>query len=161
MATPSTHNKWLPTLRDPTGGWKSIAVLFYSLVANGLGFLWMTQRGGTSTALLQVFAVLLAAHGRIVASYMVHDATHSAIFVEPSASHWVGVLCLWLAGCPYADFDHVKKMHIAHHKDRADTSEFDYRKFVTQQHAAFRSLVLACEWALIPAIEVSESRSLS
>ena len=73
-----------------------------------------------------VAAILLAFHGRVVASYLVHDAAHSAIFCEPTrANEAFGILCLWLAGCPYVNFYHVRKLHIYHHKDRNDAGELD------------------------------------
>ena len=55
-------------------------------------------------------------------------------------------------GTPYADFYHVRKLHLAHHFDRADTCAFDYRKFITER-PLLRRAVLALEWCFIPAVE--------
>jgi fatty acid desaturase len=162
----------LPSLRDHVGGWKTGAAILYALIADVLGLLWMleyaannsrdkikhqitTETTTTTAPLLKLtFAILLAAHGRIVASYLVHEAAHAAVFVEPWANECVGVVCLWLAGCPYADFRHVRAMHLAHHKDRADTVEFDYRAFVNRTIGPVaQRLILALEWAFVPAVE--------
>jgi fatty acid desaturase len=145
-----TGSTWRPTLRDPVGGWKHFAAVLYALVADALGLLWMLD-AASATHLQLAAAVLLAAHGRVVASYLVHEAAHSSIFVEPKANRNVGILCLWLAGCPYVNFDYLRKLHIAHHNDRADVGEFDYRRFVNRP--VVRNLVLAMEWAFIPAVE--------
>ena len=58
------------------------------------------------------------------------------------------------AGAPYCHFEHVRKLHVAHHFDRADTVDFDYRRFISRAPAPFRAAVLAAEWALIPAVEL-------
>ena len=47
----------------------------------------------------------------------------------------------------------MRKLHIAHHYDRADTVGFDYRAFLHASPALFRNAVLACEWAFVPAVE--------
>jgi fatty acid desaturase len=43
---------------------------------------------------------------------------------------------------------------MAHHHDRADTVDFDYRAFLKRLPSALRGGVLAAEWALIPAVEL-------
>jgi fatty acid desaturase len=140
-------------------GWKHFAALLYSLVADVVGFLWMVddfndrRHDGLAAAVVRLTAaIFLAAHGRVVAAYLVHEAAHSSVFIEPKANRVLGIVCLWLAGCPYADFDYVRKLHIMHHKDRADVGEFDYRRFV-HRYALLRSLILALEWAYVPAVD--------
>lgn len=61
-------------------------------------------------------------------------------------------MCLRSCGTPYADFVHVRKLHMAHHFDRADTCAFDYREFITAR-PLLRRAVLALEWAFVPAVE--------
>jgi len=48
----------------------------------------------------------------------------------------------------------VRKLHIAHHYDRADTVEFDYRSALKAAPAILRGCVLALEWAFCPAVEM-------
>lgn len=81
-----------------------------------------------------------------------HEATHWNVFEEPSANAWFGRVALWLAGTPYADYGHVRRMHMAHHKDRADTVEFDYREFV-KSNGAIRRVVLLLEYCFVPMVE--------
>jgi fatty acid desaturase len=47
-----------------------------------------------------------------------------------------------------------RKLHIAHHHDRADTVEFDYRAFIRGLPSPCRRAIVAAEWALVPAVEL-------
>jgi len=146
-------------VRDPARVWKTFAAVLYAFLSDVLGLLLMIHHGRRSSStvvssLELVVAVLIAAHGKVIASYLVHEAAHASTFQEPWANAWLGTLCLWLAGCPYADFRHVKYMHMAHHKDRNDLVEFDYRTFVKGSGPVVRNLILALEWAFIPIVEI-------
>lgn len=149
----------LPTLRDGKYGWLNFVALSYALTADAGGLallLCHTDDGSRSIvwSLGMVLAgILLSAHGRILASYLVHEAAHASIFVTPWANRWFGCVALWLAGCPYADFAHVKSMHLKHHLDRADTVEFDYRTAVNGGNPLFRRAVLAAEYCFVPVVE--------
>ena len=156
-----------PTLRDPTYGWLNFAVLLYCVVANGGSLLLLlratpvAQHSYFSTTTLlcllqQLLAIVAGAHGRLLASYLVHEAAHATVFKEVYANRWFGTVCLWVAGCPYADFGHIKWMHMSHHNDRADTVEFDYRAFVNNNHSSHpmvRRLVIGLEYCFVPAVE--------
>ena len=107
MGTPSV------TLRDPAYGWLHFVALTYALVANGLGLYSLLQwkesvQGGSPLApallLLLATGVCASAHGRVIASYLVHEAAHGNIFKHPlvQGNRAFGVAALWLAGCPYA-----------------------------------------------------------
>jgi fatty acid desaturase len=151
------------TLRDPADGYKHLLAVVYALVADlaalalvvlaSMSTSMSTASASIPAALAVVIAVGLAAHGRIVASYLVHECAHSSVFMEPRANQALGVLCQWLAGCPYCDFKHVRGMHLAHHKDRADTVEFDYRSFIKRLPRFLVVLILAGEWCFIPVVE--------
>lgn len=141
----------IPKLRDPRGGWKNFAALLYSLVADVTGLLCLLRFKDTHDHLALVAGVFLTAHGRVIASYLVHEAAHASIFLEPAANRAFGSASLWLAGCPYADFAHVKAMHISHHRDRADAVEFDYRRFCSLP--VVRNAILASEFCFVPVIE--------
>jgi fatty acid desaturase len=155
-----SKSQWVPTLRHPDSGWKHLVAVVYALVANLVGLFSMLQcssnwhsssnYGNASTLIL---AILLSCHGRVIATYMVHESCHGNIFVQSWANALLGTVCLWLAGCPYANYEHVKFMHNAHHKDRADTVEFDYRDFVKKQPWVFRQAVLGLEWCCVPIVE--------
>ena len=60
--------------------------------------------------------------------------------------------CLLSSGTPYQNFVYVRKTHIAHHFDRADVCEFDYRA-ILERNSVLRWAVLACEWLCLPAVE--------
>jgi fatty acid desaturase len=142
-----------PRLRDRKEGYKTIYAFGYALFADFLGMLLMIQpSGGRDRTLV---AMALAIHGRVVAAYLVHEATHDTIFVETWANRCMGIACTWLAGCPYCNFDHIRKMHIAHHKDRTDLVEFDYRSFVQNGHPLVKAFCCFCEYCFIPIVETS------
>ena len=86
----------MPRLRDPKNGWLNFAALFYSLVSSALGLAWMLRYYKTSLV-RAVLGILLSVHGRILASYLVHEAAHANIFLEPTYNRWFGTVCLWAA----------------------------------------------------------------
>ena len=99
-------------------------------------------------------AIVVAAHSRVIAAYMVHECAHSSVFYEPEWNSALGVLMLWVCSCPYVDFVHLKKIHIAHHKDRADTISFDYRAEIRSLPPLVVRAILALEYCFIPIVEV-------
>eukprot|EP00977_Amphora_coffeiformis_P009840 scaffold2257_cov169-Amphora_coffeaeformis.AAC.18 len=162
-----------PKLRDPKEGWKHFAALFYAFVADVLGCVWMMEccdgssiadpvRLGRTNASLSmlvlwlgklIMAIFLAAHGRVVAAYLVHDAAHSSVFVEPSGGNQAfGTVCLWLAGCPYGNFRHLRKLHIMHHKDITDAGDYDFRPLLRRNKVVLW-IVYVLERIHVPAIE--------
>jgi hypothetical protein len=128
MIIPSTLTSF--TLRDPKYGWLHFVALGYALVANAVGLIcllqWHQQQQLHSWTVTVFFlgtaGILASAHGKVIASYLVHEAAHGNIFRNPlvEGNQAFGVVALYLAGAPYADFSHVKQMHISHHKDRAE-----------------------------------------
>lgn len=155
-APATTSYSHLPVLRDPKYGFLNFVALGYALVANLLGLYsllaWRQQQNPTIAGLQLLFGLLASAHGRVIASYLVHEAAHGNIFRKPlEANAAFGRIALLLAGCPYADFCHVKHMHIAHHKDRGDAVEFDYRSFC--RLPMVQPVVLALEFCYVPAVE--------
>jgi fatty acid desaturase len=150
--------KKMLTLRDPKDGYKTLLAVLYALCADVIALVlmsWGSQPMSQPMPIVTtVLAIGLAAHGRVVASFLVHECTHSTLFVQASMNHLTGTACLWLAGVPYADFHRVKDFHLKHHKDRADTVEFDYRTFVREDlPVCMRRLILAGEWCLLPVVE--------
>ena len=149
-------------LKDKVGGWKHFAALGYAIAADSLGlFLMLASSYGkgispmsTTGGLLKLLlGMAFAAHGRIIASYLVHEAAHNIVFKEEQANDIFGVICLCFAGIPYADIGQIRKMHVLHHRDRADPVEFDYRDFVKSGGAILKYLFLGLEWFFLPAVE--------
>jgi fatty acid desaturase len=132
----------IPTL--PT----AIATL-YSMLAHAGGLALLCRPRPLDVAL----GVSLVSHARVVAAVLVHDATHEAVVRRGLPNAVAGTLLLWLAGCPYCYFPRVQKVHVAHHRDRADTIDFDYRAFIGCR-PMLKTFVLACETLFVPAVEL-------
>jgi fatty acid desaturase len=103
---------------------------------------------------LNALGTLLLGHAMIVAAYLIHEFAHGTIFAKPSANQRAGEVCSWLCGSCYADFQDLRKKHMRHHVDRADVITFDTKAFLNEGPAWLRRLVLALEWAYIPAVEL-------
>jgi omega-6 fatty acid desaturase (delta-12 desaturase) len=132
-------------------GWPTALAALYA----ALGHAWCVLQLGQHTggALWQAGVVLLLSHSRVVAAILVHDATHEAVARRGWRNTVAGTALLWAAGTPYCYFPHVQRVHVAHHRDRADTVEFDYRAFVGRVWG-LRHAVLALEWCFVPATEL-------
>ena len=132
-------------------GWPTALAAVYAAVGHACCVFQLSQqRGG---ALWQAGVVLLLSHTRVVAAILVHDATHEAVARRGLLNTVAGTALLWVAGTPYCFFPHVQRVHVAHHRDRADTVEFDYRAFVGRVWG-LRHAVLALEYCFVPATEL-------
>jgi fatty acid desaturase len=78
---------------------------------------------------------------------------HQTLFATRAANRAVGELLSFVAGSSYASYDRMRRLHLRHHHDRADVSCFDYQAFLRRCPALVRGLVLALEWAYVPAVE--------
>jgi fatty acid desaturase len=150
--TAKARDRTSVTLRDAREGYKTLAAVAYCAVAEVLALVLMSSSNNSSLA-TTALAIVLAAHGRVMASFLVHECAHSSIFVEPRANARLGKVCLWLSGCPYADYDRVRDMHLKHHADRTDTVEFDYRAFIKRLPGPLIHLILLGEWCFVPVVE--------
>jgi len=104
--------------------------------------------------LLNAIGTLLLGHAMVVAAYLIHEFAHGTIFSKPLANQRAGEVCSWLCGSCYADFQDLRRKHMRHHVDRADVITFDTKAFLNGGPAWFRRLVLALEWAYVPAVEL-------
>lgn len=102
----------------------------------------------------QVIGALLVAHALIMSSYLFHEFAHHAIFKSAAANTRWGVLMTWINGSCYAGFADLRRKHVRHHVDRADVITFDFKGFLRRSPGWFRNLVLALEWAYVPAVEL-------
>lgn len=142
----------MPTFRDPSGVWRTFVAGAYALVATVAG-LYYIACSREASFLAGAAAVLALAHGRIIAAYIVHECAHSSIFFERKWNTALGTAMLWVSGCPYCDFDHVKKLHVMHHVDRADTTSFEYKHVLRAQPKPVRNTILALEYCFVPIVE--------
>jgi fatty acid desaturase len=103
---------------------------------------------------LNALGTLLLGHALLMAAYLIHEFAHGTIFSESRHNALAGTLCGWLTGSCYADFQDLRKKHMRHHVDRADVITFDSKIFLRQCPGWLQRLVVAMEWAYIPAVEL-------
>ena len=102
----------------------------------------------------QIVGTLLVAHALILSSYFFHEFAHNSIFKSADDNIRWGTLMTWINGSCYATFYDLRRKHVRHHADRADVITFDFKKFLLNSPPMVRRLVLAMEWAYIPAVEL-------
>ncbi|WP_447595137.1 fatty acid desaturase family protein [Aquipseudomonas campi] len=116
--------------------------------ATGLGLLFV------DSWLVNIAGTLLLGHAMIIAAYLIHEFAHGTIFAKPKHNEWGGEVASWLCGSCYAGFQDLRRKHMRHHVDRADVITFDTKAFLNRCPGWFRKLVLAAEWAYVPAVEL-------
>ena len=94
--------------RDDGGALGYGGVTAYAAAAHVAGvalLLRVGSAGFTAAGLLYALCgVALAAHGRVVAAYLVHEASHGSVFKSIAHNTRFGTLCLWMyapGGCAY------------------------------------------------------------
>ncbi len=143
-------SKTKPLFRYADGQVWNSAAIAYSLFgyAGGIALLlaphWAAKAAG----------VVLLAHAMIIAAYLIHEFAHGTIFSKPQHNARAGEVFSWLTGGCYADFQDLRKKHMRHHVDRADVITFDSKAFINGLPGWVRKLILALEWAYIPAVEL-------
>lgn len=147
MATPA---KKKPLFRYADGLLPNSLAMAYTL----LGYLGGLALLFAASPWLNALGTLLLAHAMIVAAYFIHEFAHGSIFSVPKHNEWAGNLCSWMAGSCYADFKDLRRKHMRHHVDRADVITFDTKVFLHGLPAWARRLVVALEWAYVPAVEL-------
>lgn len=130
-------------------------------IANGLAFGYVLAGQSLGITLMAwghapgwVAGVLLTGHSLVVAGYLIHELAHMGVFRHRKPSIAVGEILSWICGAAYAPFERIQRMHLRHHRDRADVSLFDPRPFIARSSDWFRKLVYALEWCYIPAVEL-------
>ena len=136
--------------REAHGAIPNTIALLYSVLGHILGLALIIQPYWW----LVIPGIVLTGHSMVTCAYLVHEAAHMTLFKARHHNTWLGELLLWITGAGYASFQRVRHMHLRHHQDRADVSCFDYQAFLHKQPGWVQKLVLALEWAYIPAIEL-------
>jgi fatty acid desaturase len=136
--------------REPAGAVPNTIAFSYAVLGHIAGLSLLVQ----PSFWLVLAGILLTAHTMVIAAYLVHECGHMTLFRSKKVNEHVAEFLLWLLGAVYASFDRIRHMHIRHHRDRADVACFDYQAFLNQRPAWVRQLVVALEWAYIPAIEL-------
>jgi omega-6 fatty acid desaturase (delta-12 desaturase) len=98
-------------------------------------------------------AVVLLAHGMVIAAYLVHECAHNTIFRRQRDNARLGTLMAWLCGASYGTYDDIRYKHLRHHLDNDDVVWFDYDAFF-ERHPAVTRAVQALEFVYVPAHEL-------
>jgi fatty acid desaturase len=136
--------------RYPDGAAPNAAALAFILAGYPLAILLLTLPGWAYPAA----GVLLLMLTLTWSAYFIHEFAHMAIFKSQRANERWGTLMSWINGSCYASFADMRKKHMRHHVERADVISFDVQAFLRRQPAPLRGLVLALEWAYVPAVEL-------
>jgi fatty acid desaturase len=139
-----------PAFRDPADRWPTLAALTYSATAYVGGWTLLLTAGPW----LALLGVLLLGHGLITAAYLLHETIHYAVFRDRAPNERLAAVLAWLTGACYASFAELQRKHLRHHADRADVLIVDHRELLAAAPAWSRRLVLALEWAYIPAVDL-------
>jgi fatty acid desaturase len=130
--------------------WPNLLVMTYTMLGWPAGIWMLTRPQGW----MNVVGVLLVAHTLIYSAYLIHDCAHHAIFPTRTGNDRLGAVMSWLNGACLANYSRLKMKHLRHHSDRLDVVTFDYRAALRRFPGWARGVVLALEWAYIPAVEL-------
>lgn len=136
------------TLRDPQGWYYTAGALAYICVMYALGW-WSVFQDNIA---LNSLGVIALAHSMVIASYLLHDCGHNAVFVNAEHNTKLGYFLNAIAGSNYGRYEDIRYKHMRHHVDNCDPVSFDYRTFL-RAHPLLERIVFALEWAYIPAVE--------
>ncbi|RLJ64932.1 fatty acid desaturase [Sulfurisoma sediminicola] len=136
--------------RHADGALPNVLALAYALAGYGIG-LWLMA---TAPLPLALAATLWFAHALIIAAYLFHEFAHNSIFARPAWNRRAGIFMTWLTGGCYARYEHLRLKHMRHHVDRADVISLDVKAWLLAGPAWRRQLVLALEWAYVPAVDL-------
>ncbi len=139
----------MKVFRSPHGALPNILALTYTLAGYVAG-IWMLT---ASSWVVNAIGVLLTGHTLIYAASFIHEFAHQAIFRSAEANNRWGVLMTWITGSCYASFSALRRKHMRHHLDRADVVTLDYKALLERAPRWVPKLVLALEWAYVPAVE--------
>src|SRR4051812_32591752 len=136
------------TFRYEDGVAPNVAALAFVLLGFPPGVWLLTRPGWLAAAGMPLVTLAL-----IWSAYFIHEFAHYAIFKTPRANERWGTLMSWINGSCYASFADMRKKHMRHHVERADVITFDVHGFLRSLPAWLRAVVLALEWAYVPAVE--------
>ena len=136
--------------RYPDGAWPNLLAIAYAFFGWGIG-VWLLTRPEWA---LNGLGVILTAHTLVYSAYLIHECAHNTIFASPKINDRLGEALSWLNGACVATYRGLKEKHLRHHADRLDVVTFDYRAVLNAAPQWVRRLVLALEWAYVPAVEI-------
>ncbi len=131
---------------NSTGRLYHSGAIGYVVVMYGLGWVGLFQ----DSWLINLLAVLMLAHGMIIAAYMIHECGHNLVFRKHGHNAVLGRILSWVAGSAYGTFEDIRYKHFRHHVDNDDVVWFDYEKFFKDRPLVLR-ITRILEWLYIPA----------
>lgn len=146
---PRTAEYPMKIFRSPSGALPNTLALSYTIGGYAIGIWLMTLPAWWWNAA----GVLLTGHALVYAAYFIHEFAHQSIFRSAEANNRWGVLMSWITGSCYATFGALRRKHMRHHIDRADVVTLDYKALLQRCPRWVGRLVLALEWAYVPAVE--------
>jgi fatty acid desaturase len=139
-----------PAFRYPDGAAPNTAALALVLIGYPAGIALLTAESWVPNAV----GVALLTLALVWSGYFIHEFAHQAIFRTPEVNDRWGTVMSWVNGSCYARFAGMRRKHMRHHVERADVMTFDARGFLLAAPMPLRRLVLALEWAYVPAVEL-------
>ncbi|MEO8038386.1 MAG: fatty acid desaturase [Betaproteobacteria bacterium] len=136
--------------RSPNGAWPNTLALGYTLGGYPFGLVLLTAQPWW----LNVLGLALTAHTLVYAAYFIHEFAHQSIFRSPEANNRWGTVMTWITGSCYAPFAALRRKHMRHHLDRADVLTLDFKAVLERAPRWAARIVLALEWAYVPAVEM-------
>ncbi|MDB6060979.1 MAG: fatty acid desaturase [Verrucomicrobiaceae bacterium] len=134
--------------RHSDGFWPTFLALFYVATMYIGGFALLIN----SHWLGWLFGVFAVAHSLVIASYLVHECAHNAIFIDAKHNEVLGRALLWINGACYGDYAAIRHKHMRHHVDRADVIAVDYRELLLR-HCWLQKIIVALESIYVPAVD--------
>jgi fatty acid desaturase len=120
--------------------------LAYAIAAYALGFYGLFRPEWAVNGL----AVLLLAHGMVIAAYLIHECGHQLVFRRASHNAMLGRAMSWLCGAAYGTYEDMRYKHFRHHVDNDDVVWFEYEEFF-ERHPIVLRITRILEWFYIPA----------
>ena len=137
------------TFRYPDGAWPNRLALGLTFLGWIGGIVLLTLRSWP----LNAVGVLLTAQALVYSAYFIHECAHGALFTTARDNDRLGRALSWLNGACTLSYAGLKHKHMRHHVDRLDVVSVDYRKALLRWPAWARRMMLALEWAYVPAVE--------
>lgn len=134
---------------EPRGLWYHGGALLYALGAYALGFAGLAADAWW----IYLPAVLLLAHGMVIAAYLIHECGHNTVFRRNEHNARLGRFLNWITGTCYGTFEDIRYKHFRHHMDNDDAVWWLYEPFFRRHPVVYR-LTRWLEWLYVPAHEL-------
>jgi len=134
---------------EPQGLWCHGGAVAYALLAYGSGLAGLFSHYW----LVNIIAMLLLAHGMVIAAYLMHECGHNTVFRDNEHNARLGRFLNWICGSSYGTFEDMRYKHFRHHMDNDDAVWWLYEPFFDKHPLVYR-LTKTGEWFYIPVHEL-------